>query len=202
VSQEKQCTLLWEGKSHKGKALLESNELIYRGDIRLKILFSEIQEMSAADGDLRIRTPQGAAIFTLGELAEKWRHRIANPKTVVEKLGLKPDEDTTVLGKFETIFLNDVKRTTGKAPQSKASPDTNSIFLLAETLKALASVKIIAAQMQGSAALWIVYPKGRKGITESDVRAAGLKAKLVDVKVVSFSPTHTALKFVIPKSKR
>jgi hypothetical protein len=202
VGQEKQCTLFWDGQSHKGKAFLESNELIFRGDIRLKILFSEIQEMSAPDGDLRIRTLQGAAVFSLGELAEKRRHRIANPKTVIEKLGLKLGEVTAVLGKFEAKFLNDLKKTTGKAPQGKISADTHSIFLLANTVGALATLKTTAAKMQGSAALWIVYPKGQKGITESDVRAAGLKAKLVDVKVVSFSPTHTALKFVIPKSKR
>jgi len=34
------------------------------------------------------------------------------------------------------------------------------------------------------------------------VRSAGLKAGLVDIKVVSFSATHTALKFVLPKAKR
>jgi hypothetical protein len=202
VGQEKQCTLVWDGQTHKGKALLESNELIFRGDIRLKILFSEIQEMSAAHGDLRIRAPQGAAVFILGELAEKWRHRIANPKTVFEKLGLKPGEETAVLGKFETKFLNDIKKTTGKTPQGKISADTRSIFLLADTVKTIASIKTTAAKMQGSTALWIVYPKGQKGITESDVRTTGLKAKLVDVKIVGFSPTHTALKFVIPKSKR
>jgi hypothetical protein len=47
-----------------------------------------------------------------------------------------------------------------------------------------------------------VYRKGQKSITETDVRSAGLQAGLVDIKVVSFSATHTALKFVVPKSKR
>jgi hypothetical protein len=56
--------------------------------------------------------------------------------------------------------------------------------------------------MQGAAALWIVYPKGQKHITENDVLAAGRKAGLKDVKVVGFSPTHTALKFVIPLRSR
>ena len=41
-----------------------------------------------------------------------------------------------------------------------------------------------------------------KTITESDVRSSGVKAGLTDIKVASFSSTHTALKFVIPKSKR
>jgi len=47
-----------------------------------------------------------------------------------------------------------------------------------------------------------VYPKGQKSVTESDIRSAGLETGLVDVKVVGFSPTHTALKFVLPKSRR
>jgi hypothetical protein len=47
--------------------------------------------------------------------------------------------------------------------------------------------------------LWIVYPKGKQEITELQVIEAGRQAGLVDVKVVSFSATHTALKFVRPK---
>jgi len=50
--------------------------------------------------------------------------------------------------------------------------------------------------------MWIVYPKGQKHITEEDVLGAGRKAGLVDVKVVGFSATHTALKFVVPVSSR
>jgi len=48
----------------------------------------------------------------------------------------------------------------------------------------------------------VVNPKGVKTITEAEVLAAGKKAGLVDVKVVKFSETHTAHKFVIPKAKR
>jgi hypothetical protein len=56
--------------------------------------------------------------------------------------------------------------------------------------------------MKGATALWIVYPKGQKSTTENDVIAAGRKTGLKDVKVVGFSSTHTALKFVIPLDKR
>jgi len=47
-----------------------------------------------------------------------------------------------------------------------------------------------------------VYEKGKKELTENDVIAAGRKAGLKDVKVVGFSSTHTALKFVLPLEKR
>jgi hypothetical protein len=39
-------------------------------------------------------------------------------------------------------------------------------------------------------------------VTENDVIGAGRKTGLKDVKVVGFSPTHTALKFVMPLDKR
>jgi hypothetical protein len=75
-------------------------------------------------------------------------------------------------------------------------------LLAADSLGDLAGVKSAAGAMKDSAGLWIVYPKGRKAITEHDVRGAGLRAGLTDVKVASFSETHTGLKFVIPVAKR
>jgi hypothetical protein len=56
--------------------------------------------------------------------------------------------------------------------------------------------------LKPNGALWIVRPKGRPEISERAVMAAGKAAGLVDVKVVSFSATHTAEKFVIPLAKR
>jgi hypothetical protein len=68
--------------------------------------------------------------------------------------------------------------------------------------KELAQVPKLAKSVKGPGALWIVYPKGRKEITEVDVITAGRKAGLKDVKVVGFSSTHTALKFVVPLRNR
>ena len=68
-----------------------------------------------------------------------------------------------------------------------------------EDLKKVAG---IAKGMRGAAGLWIVYAKGKKELTENDVRGAGLKAGLVDVKVARFSETKTGLKFVVPRERR
>ena len=51
-------------------------------------------------------------------------------------------------------------------------------------------------------ALWAVWVKGRKELNENHVREASLDAGLVDVKVASFSPTHSALKLVVPRARR
>jgi hypothetical protein len=66
----------------------------------------------------------------------------------------------------------------------------------------LSDVARIAKSVKGATGLWVVYPKGKKEITETDVIGAGRKTGLKDVKVVGFSPTHTALKFVLPVEKR
>ena len=56
--------------------------------------------------------------------------------------------------------------------------------------------------MKPNGALWVIRPKGRPEISERAVMDAGKAAGLVDVKVVSFSETHTAEKFVIPLAAR
>jgi hypothetical protein len=71
-----------------------------------------------------------------------------------------------------------------------------------DTKQQLAQVAKIAVAMLGAVPLWIIYPKGQQHITEADVLSSGRKARLTDIKVVGFSPTHTALKFVIPVKKR
>jgi hypothetical protein len=202
MGQEVVCTARWGGKSVRGKALLETAEIIFRGDERLKIPLSAIRSMKTQDGELRLNTDAGLVSFELGERAEKWREKIANPKSVVEKLGVKPGEPVAVFGKLDGEFLKKLKRQESTVSPGKVTDGVSWIFFAAETRDALGDVKKIAGKMTGSAALWVVYPKGQKSITETDVISAGRKAGLKDVKVVGFSPRHTALKFVIPVNKR
>jgi hypothetical protein len=86
--------------------------------------------------------------------------------------------------------------------KEKAAVDSDTVFLAANSQKELSPVAKIAKSLKGATALWIVYPKGQKTITETDVIAAGRKTGLKDVKVVGFSATHTALKFVVPLDER
>ncbi len=201
MGQEVVCTARWGGKSVHGKALLETAEIIFRGDERKKIPFSAIRGMEAKDGELRLKTDEGQVVFELGDRAEKWREKIANPKSVVEKLGVKAGEPVAVFGKLDEEFLKKLKAQKSAIAQ-KIVDRVGWIFFGAETREGLGEVKKIAGKMKGSAALWVVYPKGQKSITETDVIDSGRKAGLKDVKVVGFSATHTALKFVIPLEKR
>jgi hypothetical protein len=199
MGQEIACVAQFDGKSMHGTALLETTEILFRGEARLRIPFTSIKEVKASEGALRVKTAEGTVVFELGEKAEKWRDKILNPKSLLEKLGVKQGDRVVLHGAFDRGFRESLKKHGAKIGRKVDAP---WIFLGAEAQGELASVKKLAKDLQGTAALWVVYPKGQKAIAESDVRGAGLKAGLVDVKVASFSATHTALKFVIPRTNR
>ena len=136
MGNEAFCKVRFGKQESEGKALLETREILFRGEFRLKIPFSAIESAKVGDGELRLRTAEGTAVFA-----------------------------------------------------ADAKDDFSNLSKITKSLR-------------GAAALWIVYPKGQKHITENDVLTAGRKAGLRDVKVVGFSLTHTALKFVSPLEKR
>ena len=205
MGNEANCVARFGKQKARGKALLETSELIFRsedGAMRLKFTFAEIKLAIAADGELRLEVPEGSAIFELGANAAKWCEKILHPKTRLEKLGLKPSASVSLIGDLDADFLVELRACTKNVSNGKLAADTEWIFFAADSSKDLSQVSKLAKGLKDAAALWIVYPKGQKQITENDVLAAGRKSGLKDVKVVGFSPTHTALKFMIPVEKR
>ena len=202
MGNEAACKVKFGKQQSEGKALLETSEILFRGDFRLKIPFSTIKSAKAVEGELRLQTAEGLAVFHLGAAAEKWCDKILHPKSRIEKLGVKPGAKVSLLGDFDAAFLTEVKALTKSMSKDKVATDTECIFFAADSKAELAALRKISKSMKGATALWIVYPKGQKQITELDVLAVGREAGLKDVKVVGFSPTHTALKFVIPLSDR
>ena len=207
MGSEVKCRVRFGKQESEGKALLETSEIIFRGDFRLKIPFATIQSAKVLGDDLQVQSAEGVAIFKLGAAtAAKWRERILHPKTRIEKLGIKPGTRVSLIGFEEQDEEFPRELQSAKAitmPAENTLPkDCDAIFLRIDTQKQLTQVVKIARKIVGTTALWVIYPKGQQHITESDVLSAGRKAGLTDIKVVGFSPTHTALKFVIPVEKR
>jgi hypothetical protein len=202
MGNEAACKVTFGKQKSDGKALLETSEILFRGDFRLKIPFSTIKSAKEADGELRLQTVDGLAIFHLGANAAKWCDKILHPKSRIEKLGVKPHAKVSLLGNFDADFLREIGALTKSVSKDKIAADAECIFFSADSKPELSGLSKIAKSMKGAAALWIIYPKGQKQITEIDVLSAGRKTGLKDVKVVGFSATHTALKFVVPLSER
>jgi hypothetical protein len=191
------------GNRHLGKILLETSEILFRGEtFRLRIPFAEIRGVSVQDSELLVKTRNGLAAFEIGSAAEKWRDKILHPKSRAEKLGIKPALRIHLAGVFDAAFVRELKAARAEILDARSSGSPAVVFLSIEAKNQQAAIQQQAKQLKGDQALWVVYPKGKKEITENDVIAAGRKAALKDVKVVSFSATHTALKFVIPLAKR
>lgn len=203
MGNEAKCTAESGGKRVSGKALLETAELIFRSDtLKLKIPFANIKTVKSVDGELRVQSSDGTFVFELGANAEKWAQKILHPKSRLEKLGVKAGTKIVLIGKFDAEFDDELADAKASVSTGAIARDSECIFLSAESARELERARNIAKVMQGAMALWIVYPKGRKDITEGGVLAMGRDAGLKDVKVVGFSATHTALKFVIPVEKR
>jgi hypothetical protein len=206
MGQEREATLRIAKRRIEGEALLETAEIIFRpvdGSKRLKFAFADIvKSVKAVDGELRFHTGEGLAVLELGPAAEKWAEKILHPKSRAEKLGVKNAMRVSLLGRFDDDFQKELSAATKNVSAGKITINSEIIFVAVESSEELSNVNEIAKSIKGAAGLWVIYPKGKKEITETDVIGAGRKTGLKDVKVVGFSPTHTALKFVLPVEKR
>jgi hypothetical protein len=189
MGQEIECQMEFNGKRHSGKALLETNEIVFRGDLRLKIAHAAIREVGAEAGQLRICFDAGTAVFDLGKAAPKWADKILHPPSRVKKFGIKNGTTFGCIGAIDADFLQEIQEAGG------VEGDSPELVLLAapdrRALKRLAALQ--------DRTVWVIYPKGIQSITEGDVLRAGREAGLVDIKVVGFSSSHTALKFTPPR---
>jgi hypothetical protein len=202
VGQEAICDVTFGKQRAEGKALLETSELIFRSpEFRLKIPFASIKKLQTDDGDLRITYTDGIAIFHLGKPATTWADKILHPKSLLDKLGIKPEHRVCALKIRDAAFLADLKHRV-PAVATRVVSDADVILYGAESIEELARLRELRGTIKPNGMIWTVTPKGKSGIKDTDVMAAGKAAGLVDVKVAAFSPTHTAAKFVIPKAQR
>jgi hypothetical protein len=153
------------------------------------------------DGTLRVTFPDGVAVFAIGDAASKWAQKIRNPPSRLDKLGVKPEHRVLVLGVRDEAFTRELQARAASLG-TRASGEADVIFYAADSRAALERLDALRQHLKRSGALWVIRPKGVAAITEADVMKAGKAAGLVDVKVVRFSETHTAEKFVVPVNRR
>jgi len=202
---EADCRVRFGKKSAAGHARLEEKELCFRagtGDLRLKIPFAEMKSAKAKRGVLTVKCPGGVASFELGAQAEKWALKIRYPRGRMEKLGIKPESVVAVLGIEDKSFWKELAGRAAKISDGKAAKDSDFILLGVTDPAGLKLLRALQKSIQPAAAIWVVWPKGQPHIKEDQVRDAALAVGLVDVKVMSFSATHSALKLMIPRKNR
>jgi len=202
MGREAICHAKFGRESGEGKALLETDDLVFRGEFRVKVPLRAVTSAKAKDGVLTVEWPDGRLALSLGRSAEKWALAITSPKTVIDKLGVKAGMKVVIVGRFETAFRTDVMNALGEKPGVKPVAGCDMVFVLMVHPNDTDKLPDLAPAIFPDGALWAVYPRGRRDLSEDTVRKAARDFGLVDIKVVRVSEELGALKLVIPRDKR
>ena len=129
---------------------------------------------------------------------------------LLDKLGVRPgmrvaiigslhDEDDESAGFRESL----AERTSDITESNRPKPDTDIVFLAADTTRELQALARIRPRLRPTGAVWVVSRKGRAAtLRDVEVMAAARDHDLVDNKVVAFSASRTAVRLVIPVALR
>ena len=123
-------------------------------------------------------------------------------RTLLQKLGVKPESRVSLLGVRDPNFLREILPQVLNPAQHRAAKESDLIFLGVESEGQLKRLDPLKKYIVPKGAIWVIYPKGQKHITQAQVLEAIKAAGLTDNKVCSFSETHTALRACIPVAQR
>jgi hypothetical protein len=212
MGQEARC-LARIGEHHvEVKALLESDELILRGEQRRRLPFATLDGVEAADGRLTLELAGETIVLELGPIADRWARKIRNPPTLLDKLGVKAGQRVAIIGLSDASLRADLVALT-----AVVEPDGGSragcvdeivgsaldlVFAQADAIPDLDALPALRRAIAQDGAVWVVHPKGRADLKDVHVIAAGRAAGLVDNKVARISDRYSALRFVIPRAQR
>ena len=196
------CAMRRAGRTIHGTALLETDELVFRSkDERIKLPLGGLKVAVDADA-LVVRHAGGSFALALGaEEAAKWERAITHPKSRADKLGVKPGARASLVGVTDASLARELEAR-GVDVSTRLRKETDVVFVQIDAPAGLARFEDLARRIARDGAVWAITPRGVAGLKDTDVMAAAKRAGLVDVKVVRFSETHSANKFVIPAAKR
>jgi hypothetical protein len=123
-------------------------------------------------------------------------------RPLLDKLGVKPDMRVAVIGLEDPGFMRELRGRTEDVALGRPRRDTAMVVLAVERPAQLARLATLERTIARNGAIWVVWPKGGKTLTENTIRDAALARGLVDIKVAAFSDTLSALKLVIPVARR
>jgi hypothetical protein len=192
---ETQCTLERDRRS---------DHIAFRGRTQsARFLLADVSHVEV-EGDVLVLTHRdGAARLHLREgMAATWLAKIRNPRSLLDKLGVREGMRVAVIGVDDADFLRQLRERVGRY-DADAQPSTDVVVLGIDAASQLSVLAALKSTLVPNGAIWVVHRKGKEAtVRDVDVFAAGRAAGLVDNKVAAFSPTHTAERLVIPRAAR
>lgn len=125
------------------------------------------------------------------------------PRSRLEKLGVKDTFVVSVIDVDDDSFHRELEGRAAKIATGRKPRAASDLIVYGATEKPdLDRLTALRGSIVPAGAIWVLWPKGRKELREDDVRNAAIAQGLVDIKVMSFSETLSALKLVIPVALR
>jgi hypothetical protein len=123
----------------------------------------------------------------------------------IDKLGVRPGMRVAIVGPVDPDgrLAGELAARTSDVTVGQPGPDSDVVFLAADSAADLSGLTGLRDRLRPNGAIWIVSRKGKAAtLRYTELVGVATAAGLVDNKVVAFSETHTALRFVIPRSMR
>lgn len=193
MGREITAQVRWQGAEGEAKVLLESTELILRGELKAKLARSAIERAKAtADGlSLSINGEPLHVTMNVAEAA-RWVKAIETPPpSLAAKLGVGPDRPVFAVG-----ALDDPALAEALCGATTASPEQASQLLVVIENPAQLESALALARTHPSLALWCVYPKGKAADPgDAEIRVAFREAGWMDNKTSAVSDRLTATRY-------
>lgn len=199
---ETTCRVETDAGAGEARVLLETEELVVRGALKTRIPFRSI-EAAVVDGrKLIVSHGNSRTVLHLGPEAARWADRILNPKSRLEKLGVKPGMVVSCQGIAERALQDELAAAGATVSWGRIRKGSDLILLGVERDPEVSRIAPAVASLRANGAIWVIHPKGTEGVKDTAIFAAGREAGLVATKVAKFSESHTAEKLVVPVARR
>lgn len=190
------------GQKVNCKADFASDHVTFSGGRRGEVPYTKVEVLGTAKGVLRLRVDGALMDFPLGAKVDRVAAKIRKPPTLMEKLGVTPTLRVATVNVDAKAFTIELAKVAPDAIRGEPARPVDLLFLGVRGRDELDRIASAARHLKPDGGMWVVYPKGRRDLRESDVLAAGREAGLKDIKVARVSTELTALKFVIPVADR
>ena len=189
MGREAEGHAVWRGVSGAVRAILESDALTLRGEVRATLRREGLTGWRAEGEDLCLLADGAPLTLTLGaKEAAAWVRALDKPlPSLAAKLGVSPDAQALMIG--------------GPAPREIADAVAGSVALAPERAALIIAVlngpedlqAALQAGQHHGLRVWCVHGKGKgAAVTDSSVREAFRGAGWMDIKSCAVSGTFTA----------
>src|SRR5688572_6028307 len=175
---ETTCRVETDAGTGDAKVLLETEELIVRGAFKTRIPLKTVESSDLDGRKLIVSHGNSRTVLHLGPEAARWADRILNPRTRLEKLGVKPGIAVSCQGIADPALQDELTAAGATVSWGRIRKDSDLILLGVERDAAVSPIAPAVASLRPNGAIWVIHPKGKEGVKDPTIFSAGREAGL------------------------